>query len=167
LLIVQAIRCSFVYKIMDTWFYKLLNIFPKRVLLSGRPFCFGGVLNVPTLRSPFPRCAASGSLSTAAYARWDGVRNPESPRTSNVGAEGGGEVLSPFALLWSVSPWERGGGAVVEKRQRAAGEFQGPSRRPMWLRTVDSGRFCSAFQDFGHKGVTRTSCGRSTFPAVQ
>ena len=52
-----------------------------------------------------------------------------------------GTSLRPLvALLRSVSPWERVGGEVVEKRRRPAGEFQGPSRRPMWisiLRTMD------------------------------
>ncbi len=41
-----------------------------------------------------------------------------------------GEVRSPVALLRSVSPWERVGGEVVEKRRRPAGEFQGVETPP-------------------------------------
>ena len=33
-------------------------------------------------------------------------------------------AAASVALLWTVSPWERVGGEVVEKRRRPAGEFQ-------------------------------------------
>ena len=53
------------------------------------------------------------------------VCNPETMHTSGVETEGVvGGVRSPVALLRSVSPWERVGGEVVEKRRRPPGEFQ-------------------------------------------